>query len=214
MDELDSLYAAAFAAYSGGKPERARPILADLLRRAPGNARAHLLKSVVHDKSEPALCLALVEQAVALDPSDSQAWYNLGVFESEQGRIEPALAAYRRAVALDPLFNDALGNGCELLRRTEHFDTALEWADRQLSLGSKTWAAHLNRAVCLLHMRRFAEAEAAFDEARAGAPERPIVHWERFSLMLFQNRFAEAWDAFEYRFASGDLTRSAAASCK
>ena len=205
MNDLDQLYTAAFEAYRAGRPDRARVLLSDLLRRAPNNAKAHLLKSVVHDKTEMPVCLALVEQAVALDPTDAQAWYNLGVFESEQGRLVPALSAYRRAVALDPLFNDALGNGCELLRRNEYFDKALEWADRQLALGAQTWAAHLNRAICLMHMRRFDEAEAAFDAARALAPERPIVHWERFALMLFQNRFAEAWDAFEYRFAAGDL---------
>ncbi len=176
-----------------------------LLATGPDDARAYLLKSVVNDRRDIAVSIALVERAIALDPSDAQAWYNLGVFESEQGRLAPALDAYKRAVAMDPLNSQALGNGCELLRRTEDFDTALEWADRQLALGFESWAAHLNRAVCLLHLRRFSEAEAAFDRARDAAPDRPIVQWERFALMLFQRRFAEAWDAFEHRFACGHL---------
>ena len=151
------------------------------------------------------VALALVERAVSLDPADAQAWFNLGVFEGEQGRLTPALRAYERAVALDPTFLAALGNGCELLRRTERFEEALIWADRMLELGEQGWSAHLNRAICLLHLRRFAEADSAFDAARTAAPERPIVHWERFSLMLFEKRFAEAWDAFEQRFDCGHL---------
>ena len=151
------------------------------------------------------MAMALVERSVSLDPADAQAWYNLGVFESEQGRILPALAAYERSVLLDPTLQGALGNGCELLRRNERFEEALEWADRQLALGGDTWTAHLNRGVCLMHLRRFPEASAAFDRAREAAPERPIVHWERFALMLFEKRFAEAWDAFEHRFACGEL---------
>jgi hypothetical protein len=41
--------------------------------------------------------------------------------------------------------------------------------------------------------------------ARRLAPERPIVQWEAFSLYLHQERFAPAWEAFEQRFACGEL---------
>lgn len=198
------LYDRAFAAYSSGDYGSANAILDALLSRAPEMARACLLKSVVRDKAEAPVCLSLVELAAHLDPADAQAWYNLGVFHSEAGRRAEALAAYRRAVALEPFFVDALNNGCELIRRSGDFETALVWADRQLMV-SPTWAAHLNRAVCLLHLRRFADAEAAFVHAKALEPDRSIIDWERFALMLFQRRFAEAWDDFEHRFAVGHL---------
>ena len=205
MEDLDTLYQRAFDAYRAGQAGAAEQRLDELLARAPMDARAMLLKSVVHTKAEPAACLAMVEQSVHLDPFNPEGWYNLAVFEAERGRQDAALAGYRRTVQLDPLHVNALNNGCELLRRFDRFEDSLEWADRQLALGHASWAAHLNRAICLLHLRRLDEAETAFNRALALDPERPIIRWELFPHYLFQNRFAEAWEAFEQRFAAGHL---------
>jgi Flp pilus assembly protein TadD len=205
MDDFDTLYQRAFDAYRAGQMGAAEQRLDELLARSPADARAMLLKSVVHTKAEPAVCLSMVEQAVHLDPFNAEGWYNLAVFEGERGRLETALAGYRRTVQLDPLHVNALNNGCELLRRFDRFEDSLDWADRQLALGHASWAAHLNRAICLLHLRRMDEAEVAFKRALALDPERPIVRWELFPLYLFQDRFAEAWEAFEWRFAAGHL---------
>jgi tetratricopeptide (TPR) repeat protein len=204
--DTEAMYQRAFEAYRRGEAASARGALIELLALRPTDARALLLLGVVTDKkTEPAVAVALVEQAVALDPTDASAWYNLGVYEGERSNLERALDCYQRAVALDPLHIDALGNGCELLRRLEHFETALEWADRRLALGQDNWSSHLNRGVCLFHLMRWQEAEAAMDRARQLGPDRPIVEWERFPMMLFQKRFAEAWDAFEHRFEVGHL---------
>ena len=64
MDELDTLYQRAFDAYRAGQMGAAEQRLDELLDRSPTDARAMLLKSVVHTKAEPAVCLAMVEQAV------------------------------------------------------------------------------------------------------------------------------------------------------
>jgi Flp pilus assembly protein TadD len=205
MDEVELLYRRAFEAYKAGDRETAERELEQVLALKPTEARALLLKGVAHPKGDGPVSLALVEDAVRLDPENAEAWYNLGVFESERGQLAAALEAYERAVQLDPLYLTALGNGCELLRRFDRFDDALHWADRQLALGEESWAAHLNRGVCLFHLRRFDEAEAAFARGRALDPDRPIIHWELFPLYLHQERFAPAWEAFEQRFACGHL---------
>jgi tetratricopeptide (TPR) repeat protein len=205
MTDENQQYQQAFEAYRVGDAARAERGLEALLARRPTDARALLLKSVTHPKSDAAVCLSLVEQSVHLDPFNPEAWYNLGVFEGERGRLAAALAAYERAVQFNPMHLDALGNGCELLRRFDRFEASLNWADRQLANGAGGWAAHLNRAISLSHLRRFDEAQAAFDAALALEPERPILHWEQFAPLLHQRRFEEAWRAFEYRFACGHL---------
>lgn len=205
MSNLESLYQQAFVAYRAGKASEAGRYLQQLLQARPGDPKACLLKGVVHPKADAATGLALVEQACFADPSDAQAWYNLGVFQAERGRLDLALGCYERAVILDPLHLDSLGNGSELLRRFDRFAEALSWADRRLALGAENWAPHLNRAVCLLQMKRFDEALAAFSRAAALDPERPIIQWEAFSLHLFAKRYREAWNCFESRFACGHL---------
>ena len=196
----------AFSAYEARDRVRAEVLADRALALAPDLGRAWLLKGVVHSKDEVAVRLAVTQQATAVDPADPQAWYNLGVIRQELNQYEAAIAAYRRAVMLDPFMSDALGNGCELLRRADQFDLALHWADRRLRLpGGEAWATHLNRAICLTRLRRFDEANVAFDRALALSPETPIIHWERYSLLHFQRRFAEAWDSYEYRFACGHL---------
>lgn len=205
MTEPESLYHQAFAAYRENRVEQTSRLLQQLLRLQPGHARACLLKGVAQPKSDIVASIALVEQACHADPMDAQAWYNMGVFESERGRLDRALACYERAVLHNPVHIDALGNGCELLRRFDRFDEALEWADRQSSLGAESWTIHLNRAVCLVQMKRFDEAEVAFAHASRLDPGRPIVQWEAFSLYLFRKQFREAWACFESRFACGHL---------
>lgn len=199
------LYSEAFEAYRNGQFVQAELMLEQCLAQQPRDSRALLLKGVVHRKQDPATSIALVEMAAYANPQDAQAWYNLGVFESERQNLPRALDCYEKAVLYDPLHTDSLGNGCELLRRFDRFEEALVWADRQIALGKENWAAHLNRAICLMHVRDFAGARAAFDRAQALEKDRPIVRWEAFSLNLFERRFAEAWECFEYRFACGHL---------
>ena len=184
---------------------RAEEKLQEALCQAPDHAPALLLKGVVHAKSEAAIGLALVERSVHVDPFNAEAWYNLGIFEAERRHLDAALRSYIRAVQLEPLFTAALGNGCELLRRFDRFEEALDWADRQVRLGRGDWAAHLNRAISLLNLRRLDEADDAFRHAQGLAGDRPIVPWETFALRLHQRRFAAAWDCFEQRFACGEL---------
>ena len=196
----------AFEAYRARDLVKAEVLADRVLAQAPLLGRAWVLKGVVHAKGEVAVRLAVTEQAVASDPADPQAWYNLGVIRQELGEHDAAIAAYRRAVWLDPFMVDALGNGCELLRRAENFELALEWADRRLALpGGDAWPTHLNRAICLTRLRRVDEADDAFDRALALSPDTPIIHWERYSLLHAQRRFAEAWDSYEHRFACGHL---------
>ncbi len=202
---MPALHSEAFRAYQAKDRARAAEALGRILQLNPGDARAQLLSGLIRPPEDAPAALALVEAAAFADPADPNGWYNLGVLEAERGALPAAIEAYRRAVAVDPTHLNALGNGAELLRRLEFFEEALAWADRRLLLAPQDWSAHLNRSVCLFHLRRWQEAEAASDVARRLAPERDIIAWERFAMLLFQKRFAEAWDAFEHRFAVGHL---------
>jgi DNA-binding SARP family transcriptional activator/TolB-like protein/Tfp pilus assembly protein PilF len=72
---------------------------------APAHATMALLLGDASPEAEPQL-----RQAVALDPSYSEAWNWLGNSLIAQGRSREAIAAYRRALEIDPLLQPAVLN--------------------------------------------------------------------------------------------------------
>jgi Tfp pilus assembly protein PilF len=82
-------------------PEKAAAAYREALQRKPDSVLIlRRLAGVTRDRS-------LLQQAVAIDPSDAAAWYDLGLLESGQGRKPEALAAFAKAAALDPDMADA-----------------------------------------------------------------------------------------------------------
>jgi Flp pilus assembly protein TadD len=84
------------------------------------------------------------ESALALDPDQPEARYNLATLLYQQGEVERAAAELRRVVQQDPWFADAHYN----------LATTLE------KLGGKRQAAE--------HLRRFLDLEAQKPEAASG----------------------------------------------
>ncbi len=62
-----------------------------------------------------ARAVELYQEAVDLQPSYAEAWFNLGVSRAEQGDRTQAIAAYRKAIAIRPEYTRALFNLLALL---------------------------------------------------------------------------------------------------
>jgi Flp pilus assembly protein TadD len=170
MSEALRRLEAAYAAHAAGDPAQAGRLVDAVLREAPDLARAWMLKGVLTGGADFPRQIANLEQAVALAPADAEAWYNLGVCLGHAGRWQAARTATRRALSLDPVYPEALANGCELERILGLHASALDLADRRLALGAAPWGVHLNRGLCLISLGRLAEAEPALAQAVALAP--------------------------------------------
>ncbi len=84
-------------------PKQALPLLDDLLRREPGNARALLLRSTAHFLSDDlAGGKRDLDRALELDPTLRQGWLNRAAFEVAGKRYDAGLAAFSQAEKLDP----------------------------------------------------------------------------------------------------------------
>jgi eukaryotic-like serine/threonine-protein kinase len=115
------------------------------------------------------------QEGIRLNPGYSTAhqWY--GNFLATQGRFEESLAAFGRAIALDPLSplkTGALGWGCYFARR---YEEAAGHHRQALVLDPAYAVAHLWLGLALEQMGEVSEALAAFDAAVRLSGHSPIA---------------------------------------
>lgn len=66
--------------------------------------------SLLKAQGQLASAVKAFEQAIAIDPNNATAYYNLGVAHRIRGYLEPAIAAYQKAIALQPNYAEAYQN--------------------------------------------------------------------------------------------------------
>jgi predicted O-linked N-acetylglucosamine transferase (SPINDLY family) len=103
----------------------------------------------------------------------SAAEYRLGMTLEAQDRLQDALAAYDRAIALDPDNAGAWNNRGNILRRTGRLEDAVASLDRAVALAPRHAAPLTNRGNTLLTLNRHAEAAADFRRLLEMAPGDP-----------------------------------------
>jgi len=100
----------------GANPDQTREALGyaqRALQLAPNLGHAHAVLAMV--RGTPPEFEGELRKAIELDPGDQEAWSWLGNCLSQQNRLKDALAAYSRAVEIEPLFWPAIGNKINLL---------------------------------------------------------------------------------------------------
>jgi tetratricopeptide (TPR) repeat protein len=83
------------------------------------------------------LSIADFEQAVALDGTDAQTFYNRGIALNDGKFFDRALASYDKAILLRPEFGAAFANRAALLRRIKRYDEALVSSEQAVKLEPK-----------------------------------------------------------------------------
>ena len=108
--EMDALMEQAVALMGNGLSALAMPLLDDIVARAPEwaegwNKRATLFYVLGdHDRS-----LADIDRALALEPRHFGALAGLGLIRVARGENRAALAAFRRALAVNPFLKERFG---------------------------------------------------------------------------------------------------------
>lgn len=137
----------------------------------------------------------------AIAESEAEAPFRLGCALWREGRREEAVAALRRAVALDPRHVGAqcdLGNALVELGRPEE---ALASCRAALRLRPRAPEQHHNLGNALLAMRRPREAETCFRAACALDPAHAGAHNNLGNALRAQGRHAEAIPCYERALA-------------
>jgi len=119
------------------------------------------------------LVAALMQGAPAASPLQDQsapASFRAAVAAQERGDLEGAIAAYRRAIAIDPRFAEAHANLGAVLARTGRYEEAVRSYERALALNPQLNAARVNLGLAHFRAGALAAAVDAFKAAHAADP--------------------------------------------
>jgi len=164
-------------------PEPADGGLAEFTQLRDALANGHLDRPQARQQLQRARQLA--ERAVALAPDSAAAHKALGFVAGAQRAFEPALASYRRAVALDPDAWGAMINIGDVLEITGRPAEALPWFERAYAAMARSydrnpaqirpWHARLGIAIAERHRDRgqLPTAEAWYRKVLAQTPLHP-----------------------------------------
>lgn len=150
-------------------------------------------------------------QVVSETPSDSDAWYLLGRTKYNENEFEPAIAAFKRALALRPKYVEAENNiglaWKELNDRDKArlaFQTAIDWQGESPSDSQP----FLNLGVLHAQANEYQQALALLSKAQSLAPNNPAVHEELGKLYLAMNKLPAAQSEYEKAIALAPDTSS------
>ena len=133
---------------------------------------------------------------------DLQALKQLGlVMLAQLGRTDEALAAFDRALAIDPQDAEAHNYRGVALALLGRIDEALAAFDRALAINPQDAKAHDYRGAVLAQLGRMDEALAAFDRALAINPQDAEAHHNRGAVLTQLGRMHEALAAFDRALA-------------
>jgi tetratricopeptide (TPR) repeat protein len=158
------LFARAHQAFSAGRLEEAETLL-DTVTHAIGRNAAilHLRALTAKRMGDRDTARQRFEEALRLDPRDSEILSNYGNLLADLGQLEAALDSYGKALDSRPAFVDARLNRAAALQKLERHEDALADLDAALTSGSAR--AHSMRGSSLLSLGRLDEAAEAFDAA-------------------------------------------------
>ena len=160
----------------------------------------HNLGNVLKAKGRFAESAGAQREAIRLRPNYVEAHLNLAIALSELGDHESALKSCRDALRLQPNYlfaKQTLAAELCALDRPKEAERLLKQA---LDLGVRDErqraALEHNLGIALSQQKRFGEALALFDAARAKVPDMPVVDYNRGNTLQHLGRLEEAVEAY------------------
>lgn len=197
MPPSSALLATAVAHHRAGRLEEAAALYEQVLGEEPRQPDAlHLLGQIALHRHDPARAETLFAQALTVLPQVAPLHLQHGLALRALRRPEDALAAFRRATALDSNLAEAqhqAGNVLKTLGRFPEAVTALREAARLAPASPAVW---LNLGVATLEIGATEDALAAFHHARDLEPNRAETYNILGHTLALARRSAEAHAAF------------------
>ena len=160
----------------------------------------------IHQSGDVRRAEQLYAQVASGQPANASAWCYLGMALHDQERYDEAIAAYRRAIGLQPVFPIALNNLGNSLRQLRRLSEAVSSFDQAISQKPDYVTAFKNKATTLVWEGHVEEALATYEAALPLATDDPEIHKHIGILRLLLGDYAGGWPEYEWRWKTKDLS--------
>ena len=147
----------------------------------------------------------LLKKVVTADPSNFQAWFDLGFVYNAQGNASDSIAAYRKSVAAKPdVFESNLNLGLMLAKTGQPNAEQFLRAATTLTPTASVDEGHARAWLSLAHVLENSkpdEAINAYKQAASLDPKDPEPHLSAGLLLEKENRFADAEQEYKQSLA-------------
>jgi len=130
----------------------------------------HLLGLIELARNKPAEAERLIRLAMKHGAPHANLMVNLGNACREQGKVEAALAAYDRALEMNPTYHDAMMERGVLFKESQRSREALSEFERLIALRPDDPVAYLRAAETLADLGRFKETISYCEQAMQRMP--------------------------------------------
>jgi tetratricopeptide (TPR) repeat protein len=141
--------------------------------------------------------LYLFYPASRLPQEKASAYYNKGCALAKQKRYAEALAAYEKAINLDPSHTHAHYNNGWTLTELKRYDEALVAYEQAIELDPSSAPAYRNKGLVLQELQRDEEALATYDQAIELDPSHAPAYVKKGLILDRLKRYQEALAAYD-----------------
>ncbi|WP_175723748.1 tetratricopeptide repeat protein [Burkholderia ambifaria] len=192
MNDIQQALQEALTHHQAGRLAQAKTLYDAILHAQPGQPDAmHFLGLLACQLKQYDAGLALMERSLAARP-DASYFNNLGNMLRECGRLDDAIAHYRRAVALRPDYPEAHNNLGNALRDARDPAEAMQSCSRAIELRPGYAEAYNNLGNVLQDLGELDAAAASYGKAIAFHPAYAEAHSNLGNVLRTQERHADA----------------------
>lgn len=164
---------------------------------AAGDLIPRLLRS-----GDPAGALKLIDEALAQAPRDARLWTLRGLALTQMERVEESLAAYRKALSLEPAYLPALQGAAQIEYRTRSPE-AQRTLGGILAVDPANVVAHAMLGTLAYDRQDCTTALGHFQRADAAIRGNPQALWQAAHCLFVDGRPADAAERFEQLLDAG-----------
>ena len=203
-DNAEALHLLGTACHAVGKLDDAEANLQRAVQLAPSMAEAHHhLGALLAKRGRLDVAVASFAEAARLDPDSVEMAKNLRIAQAARqysqglalarlGKPDEAETQYRRALAFEPGFADALSSLGALLVDQQRFAEAIDSFTRVTQLLPESPEAHSNLGLALAKQNQLDAAVACYRRALELKPDQASLHISLAGTFSMQDRLDEA----------------------